>query len=212
MATPRDAIQAQLIAARRNQILDAATKVFAEKGFHRASVRAIARTAGISDGTIYNYFDNKTALLVGILNRLNQTEEREEHFRQEMALEGEFKDFLVAYLRQRMALLWPNIEVFKALLPEVMVNQELRELYYEQMIGPSFVIAERYFQLLVDQGQLRPIDVPLTVRTLASTLFGLLMMQILGDEEVASRWEELPEVIATMIVEGLGNGKGVSDD
>lgn len=207
MATPRDAIQAQLIAARRNQILDAATKVFAEKGFHRASVRAIARTAGISDGTIYNYFENKTALLVGILNRLNQTEEREEHFRQEMALEGDFKSFLVAYLRQRMALLWPNIEVFKALLPEVMVNQELRELYYEQMIGPTLLIAERYFQLLVDQGQLRPIDVPLTVRALASTLFGLLMMQILGDEEVASRWEDLPEVMATMIVDGLGNAE-----
>lgn len=212
MATPRDAIQAQLIAARRNQILDAATTVFAEKGFHRASVRAIARTAGISDGTIYNYFDNKTALLVGILNRLNQTEEREQHFTQEMALTGEFKDFLVAYLRQRMALLWPNIDVFKALLPEVMVNQELRELYYEQMIAPTLLIAERYFQFLVDQGQLRPIDVPLMVRTLASTLFGLLMMQILGDEEVASRWEELPEVMATMIVDGLGTAKGLSDD
>ena len=29
-----DSLQEQLIAARRNQILDAATKVFAEKGFH----------------------------------------------------------------------------------------------------------------------------------------------------------------------------------
>jgi AcrR family transcriptional regulator len=39
-----DPIQERLIAARRVQILDAATRVFAEKGFHRATVRHIART------------------------------------------------------------------------------------------------------------------------------------------------------------------------
>jgi AcrR family transcriptional regulator len=34
----KDSIQEQLIAARRNQILDAATKVFAEKGFHPTTI------------------------------------------------------------------------------------------------------------------------------------------------------------------------------
>ena len=37
--THDDPIQAQLIAARRTQILDAATKVFAEKGFERATIK-----------------------------------------------------------------------------------------------------------------------------------------------------------------------------
>ncbi len=57
-----DPIQAQLIAARRNQILDAAAKVFAEKGFHPTTIKDIAAEAGIAHGTIYNYFENKTAL------------------------------------------------------------------------------------------------------------------------------------------------------
>ena len=46
----KDSIQEQLIAARRNQILDAATKVFAEKGFHPTTIKDIAREAGIADG------------------------------------------------------------------------------------------------------------------------------------------------------------------
>ncbi|MCB0032608.1 MAG: helix-turn-helix transcriptional regulator, partial [Anaerolineales bacterium] len=66
-----DPIQQQLIDARRNQILEAATAVFAERGFHKATIRAIAQHAGIADGTIYNYFKNKTDLLIGILDRLN---------------------------------------------------------------------------------------------------------------------------------------------
>ncbi len=70
------AIQAQLAAARRTQILDAATRVFASKGFNRATIRDVARDAGVADGTIYNYFANKTDLLFGLLDRLNDTERR----------------------------------------------------------------------------------------------------------------------------------------
>src|SRR5258708_19998646 len=68
------AIQAQLAAARRTQILDAATRVFASKGFNRATIRDVARDAGVADGTIYNYFANKTDLLFRLLHRLNHPE------------------------------------------------------------------------------------------------------------------------------------------
>ena len=47
-----------LVAARREQILGAATRVFADKGFSRATTREVARAAGVSEGTIYNYFED----------------------------------------------------------------------------------------------------------------------------------------------------------
>ena len=72
-ADPIEAIQAQLIVARRTQILDAATRVFASKGFNRATIRDVAQAAGVADGTIYNYFANKTDLLFGLLDLLNDT-------------------------------------------------------------------------------------------------------------------------------------------
>ncbi|WP_442601177.1 TetR/AcrR family transcriptional regulator [Paenibacillus sp. KN14-4R] len=45
-------------------ILDAALKVFAEHGFHRAQVAKIAREAGVADGTIYLYFKRKEDILI----------------------------------------------------------------------------------------------------------------------------------------------------
>ncbi len=48
-----DPIQKLVTATRRKKILDAATQVFAEKGFHRTMNKDIARVAGITDGTIY---------------------------------------------------------------------------------------------------------------------------------------------------------------
>ncbi len=49
--------------AKRRQILRAATKVFARKGFLGARVGDIASEAGIAYGLIYHYFENKEDLL-----------------------------------------------------------------------------------------------------------------------------------------------------
>ncbi len=47
-------------------ILDAAVRVFAEKGFHGARISDVADAAGVADGTIYLYFKNKDDLLLSI--------------------------------------------------------------------------------------------------------------------------------------------------
>ena len=45
--------------ARPAEILDAALKVFAQKGFAAARMDDIAKAAGVTKGTIYLYFENK---------------------------------------------------------------------------------------------------------------------------------------------------------
>src|SRR5579859_4461925 len=105
----KDSIQEQLIAARRRQILEAATKVFAEKGFHPTTIKDITREAGIADGTIYNYFENKTALLLGILDQLNESSERAAHF--EQAPEGNIEAWMTDYFTRRYALFEPALQV-----------------------------------------------------------------------------------------------------
>ncbi|HDG98572.1 MAG: TetR family transcriptional regulator [Deltaproteobacteria bacterium] len=48
------------------KIIEAATKVFAEKGFFQSRVADIAREAGVADGTIYIYFENKDDILISL--------------------------------------------------------------------------------------------------------------------------------------------------
>jgi AcrR family transcriptional regulator len=47
---------------RRQQILKAALTVFSEQGFHASNVSDVAAAAGVSQGTIYWYFDSKEDL------------------------------------------------------------------------------------------------------------------------------------------------------
>lgn len=48
---------------KRQQILEAATRVFASRGYHGARVSDIAREAGIAYGLVYHYFRNKDEIL-----------------------------------------------------------------------------------------------------------------------------------------------------
>ena len=49
-----------------SNIIDAALKVFGEKGYYNATIAEIARTAGVSEATIYEYFGSKEDLLFAI--------------------------------------------------------------------------------------------------------------------------------------------------
>ena len=58
---------------KRARILEAAIRIFAEKGFYNAKVSEIARLAGVADGTIYLYFRSKDDLLISIFeDRMEQ--------------------------------------------------------------------------------------------------------------------------------------------
>lgn len=48
---------------RRRQIIDAAYRCFARKGFHQTTMRDIYREADLSPGAIYHYFDSKDAII-----------------------------------------------------------------------------------------------------------------------------------------------------
>lgn len=53
-------------AARREQILLAAMNCFAEKGFHKTSVRDICRAADLSPGAVYSYFKSKDDIIAAL--------------------------------------------------------------------------------------------------------------------------------------------------
>ncbi|NWF55050.1 MAG: TetR/AcrR family transcriptional regulator [Syntrophaceae bacterium] len=51
---------------KRHKILQAAIKVFSEKGFYNSRVSEIAKEANVADGTIYLYFRNKDDILISL--------------------------------------------------------------------------------------------------------------------------------------------------
>jgi TetR/AcrR family transcriptional regulator, transcriptional repressor of aconitase len=67
--------------ARRDQIIDAALRAFAAKGFHRSSMAEIIAESGLSAGAIYLHFDGKQQLAMAVAQRVlgNRMQEIGEH-------------------------------------------------------------------------------------------------------------------------------------
>lgn len=53
---------------RRKQILQAAVKVFAEKGYHGCRISDVADEAGVAYGLVYHYYGNKDGLLASVFD------------------------------------------------------------------------------------------------------------------------------------------------
>jgi len=58
-----------VVADKREAILRAAIKVFAQKGYFNSKVADIAKEAGIADGTVYLYFKSKEEILHSVFDR-----------------------------------------------------------------------------------------------------------------------------------------------
>lgn len=57
---------------KQKAILDAAAKVFAQKGYYRANVADICKKARISNGALYKYFKNKEDVFTSVFDRTVQ--------------------------------------------------------------------------------------------------------------------------------------------
>ena len=55
---------------RRDQLLDAANELFAERGYEGVSVEDIARAAGVQRGLVHHYFGGRTEVYLALLERL----------------------------------------------------------------------------------------------------------------------------------------------
>jgi len=95
-STPATAIEATPRAlAQRGRILDAAQRCFIARGFHAASISDIAAEAGISQGLMYRYFDNKRAMILALIER--QLEQDQQSIGQTPASPGMVEGLLACY-------------------------------------------------------------------------------------------------------------------
>ena len=56
-------------AERREQLLEAAQRIALDRGFHAVSIDGVAKACGVTRPVVYGAFEDRTALLTGLLDR-----------------------------------------------------------------------------------------------------------------------------------------------
>jgi AcrR family transcriptional regulator len=186
---------------RRNQILDAATKVFVRLGFQHARMDDIVEESGLSKGTLYWYFKSKEDIINAILRRLFTGEL--ENLESLLEAEGTASDRLMqlTYNRvnglKRMSSLVPIIFEFYA----VAVHQQS----VQQFIGEYFKHFRTLLEVLIQQGidrcEFRPVNATKAAISFASLYEGLTIHWLMDPQTV--QWDILSENSVPMLLDGL---------
>ncbi|HEU5198043.1 MAG TPA: TetR/AcrR family transcriptional regulator [Ktedonobacterales bacterium] len=167
---------------RRKQILEAALKVFADKGFKGATNQAIATEAGgISPGLIYWYFESKEDMFFALLEERLAAGSLPPPLEQLKAFPPEHVLPMIAHFALSRLDNQETINLFKIFAGEAVYSERIRAIANKninRLLGPL----SAYLEAQMDQGKLRRDDPMLCAQTFAVSLFAAIMRrQFLAD-------------------------------
>ena len=160
---------------RRNQLLDLALALFAERGVENVSIKNLAAEAQVAQGLIYYYFESKDALLMAVFQRHNP-------FPQVQAIIKEIsrlpvQEGLLLFARRLAELLPEKRSIYRVLLHELISPRT--KLWTEARISQAETVQvlSQYFQQRIDAGELRQHEPVIPIQMLISSFLISLMAE-----------------------------------
>ena len=194
----------KVVADRRDQILDAAMQVFAQKGFTRATNKDIAREAGITPGLIYYYFDSKEDLLKTIIETRSPAQLMTTLPPQVFELPPEI--FMRMLILRALSIIETDqfIQLTRMILPEVVHNTELEPIIFP-MIRRLLEFLGTYFEVQMEKGALRRVDGVLTAQVMVGSVFIFVLRRQILHDPIALEYshEQIAEVVSETVLQGI---------
>jgi AcrR family transcriptional regulator len=154
----------------RKQILDAALRLFSEKGFVRTSVRDIAQAAGITDAAIYYHFASKRDLFEALIEERGFTAVLEELERAEITLGPE--EVIPAIAVSALTFIYQNRDLLKVLMVEALAEDPVATEEYRILVERWERAEARILRYYAAQGMLRTAAIDTLAKQLVLTVLG----------------------------------------
>lgn len=184
-------------ADRRQEILDAALQVFAQRGYSAATNAEIAREAGVTAAALYYYFPSKADLFRAAVSR-----QQEQALPPVHVLQGHVEGLPLALALRRLlegGLAMLGSERGRALVSIVLAegprHPELAEIWRTQIIDRLAPVLISYLQGQAAAGRIRPVDPrvmvmllvgPVLMTVIARDLLRVPFMQSLADDDLVN--------------------------
>jgi AcrR family transcriptional regulator len=170
---------------RRNEILQAACKCFAEKGFHSTTMKDICSQSGLSTGAVYSYFNGKDELIkaIGETGRRNTRAALDS-----MVTDGPAPKQLAEMLNRALTFLRSKDGIENARLSICLLGEGLHTSQIRDMLALGLTTAHEQFEEIVREGKKRGEISPeldsISIARIWLAVFMGLSMQITVDPNV----------------------------
>ena len=202
MTTTESERRARRTEKRRHDIAEAAARVFARKGYERATTREIALEADVSEGTIYNYFASKQQLL---LELADMVQEELGAILPAPQPGMDMRDMVVEALERVLAVIAEHALVIRGLLTAMGDHGYGFHGYLLPGAQKLTARVEEFLRARVAAGAMRPCDVHLVARMVLGMVIYVAMPYIQELEPLpsAEQRRQQAELIVGILFDGL---------
>mgnify|MGYP006279765519 FL=1 len=195
----------------KQKIMESTIEIVGRKGYAATSTREIAESAGISEATIFKYYNSKNQLLESIVSNviddfykysINEAipevlSDSEEKNSQQMLNE---------LITERLSFFNENYQAIQVILQEMMINESIREIFNKKIWTEIKSISNNIFEKGKEENQIRDIDSFHLRKALFGMIFYTFTFEQLLDTENIENYEHQEE--AEKIIDILFNGIG----
>jgi AcrR family transcriptional regulator len=189
------------IARRRQEILTAAARVFASKGFAQATTREIADEADLAEGTLYNYFGGKRDILLAIA--------RETETPMLAALQGieglDDRTAMITMFERALDISEAQLPFTQTVFGAAWVDEEILQQFVFVRLGRVYQQLKVYIAGRSAAGVFRPIDPALGAQLVIGMFCSLIVPAIRGLAPLPSPQERraLSETVVDLLLDGV---------
>ena len=176
--------------ARPAELLEAATRLFVEKGYAATKVEEVAALAKVSKGTLFLYYPSKQALLKAVVreNIAGRFAEWQAELEAFAGTTPELVRYAFQVWQERIGDTYAG-GICKLMASECCNFPELASFYLEEVVEPGNALVRRILERGVARGELRPLDLDAAIHLITTPMFayihwrhsiGMLYPQSLG--------------------------------
>jgi AcrR family transcriptional regulator len=189
------------IQRKRQEILAAASEVFAQKGYAAATTKDIANAADLGESTLYNYFESKRDILLAILEENHALLDTVFQMTQGLAN----RDALIELFDRSLEIFSGRIPFIRTILAEAWVDNDVLNTYVVTRLKQASRLIEDFIENQVSAGVFRPIDPALGSRLALGMFFSLVLPALRGVEAPPSPAQRRAwaESVVSFLLDGI---------
>ncbi|MFL0252205.1 TetR/AcrR family transcriptional regulator [Clostridium neuense] len=193
---------------REQEILDAAIRIFSEKGYNAATTSEISREAGIAEGTLFRYFKNKKALLAKIVILSSKTIGKNIIAKRlgkliEKNKDKDLREIVKIIMLDRIDLLEKNKELFKIVFTEIQYQEDLKQAFKENIILAAKDILVDYIDKSQFKEVFKDVDPMVVGRTMIASVIGYVVQSTVFPELITISKEQQVDQMVEVFLNGI---------
>ncbi len=200
---PREEVQLRLPETRVEELLDAAAKVFLEKGFEQATMLEIAKRSNSSKGTFYNRYPTKESLFAAVMQRGANRVEAE--LAGLVVSSGDVRHVLRYFSMKLLEIVLHDetLELYRLAVAQARRFPELGKAFYESGPGRMITVLAEYLRGKADQGVLAIASPEAAAEQFIDMVTGMLLRRAvlgIGDRPSSrERTQRIEAAVATFL-------------